>query len=131
MSKKNVSENGVTDSKPQKAEPEMVETVVLASLEKFFKSLLNMPEVERKFRAVVNAAMEHQPQLYLYSTADKVVLYKSVELCINEMSNKGIKVFSLNFGTSPHVDHYRNFPNLYSSELHRFLKECFPPSKQE
>ncbi|KAE8727118.1 4-phosphopantetheine adenylyltransferase isoform 1 [Hibiscus syriacus] len=131
---KNGSENGVTDSKPQKAEPEMIEAVVLASLEKFFKSLLNMPGVERKFRAVVNAALEHHPhcpQLYLYSTADKVVPYKSVEFCINEMSNKGIKVFSLNFGTSPHVDHYRNFPNLYSSELHSFLKECFPHSKQK
>ncbi|KAK8687741.1 hypothetical protein V6N13_086540 [Hibiscus sabdariffa] len=91
---KNGSENGATDSKPQKAEPEMVEAVVLASLEKFFKSVLNMPEVERKFRAVVNAGLEHHPhcpQLYLYSTADKVIPYKSVEFCIDEMSKKGIK----------------------------------------
>ncbi|KAK8710853.1 hypothetical protein V6N13_146162 [Hibiscus sabdariffa] len=91
---KNGSENGVTDSKLQKVEPEMVEAVVLASLEKFFKSVLNMPEVERKFRAVVNAGLEHHPhcpQLYLYSTADKVIPYKSVEFCIDEMSKKGIK----------------------------------------
>ncbi|TYJ08084.1 hypothetical protein E1A91_A11G050400v1 [Gossypium mustelinum] len=134
LNSKNGSENGGTDSTLQKAEPQMVEAVVLASLEKFFKSVLDMPEVERKFRAVVDAALEahpHCPQLYLYSTADKVVPYKSVECCIEEMSRKGIKVLSFNFGTSPHVDHYRNFPNLYSSELHTFLKECFPLSKQK
>ncbi|MBA0831347.1 hypothetical protein Goarm_015820 [Gossypium armourianum] len=134
LNSKNGSENGGTDSTLQKAEPQMVEAVVLASLEKFFKSVLNMPEVERKFRAVVDAALEahpHCPQLYLYSTADKVVPYKSVECCIEEMSKKGIKVSSFNFGTSPHVDHYRNFPNLYSSELHTFFKECFPLSKQK
>lgn len=88
----------------------------------------------RKFRPVVEAALEahpHCPQLYLYSTADKVVPYKSVECCMEEMSKKGMKVSSFNFGTSPHVDHYRNFPNLYSSELHTFLKECFPLSKQK
>ncbi|PPR90815.1 hypothetical protein GOBAR_AA29865 [Gossypium barbadense] len=134
LNSKNGSENGGTDSTLQKAEPQMVEAVVLASLEKFFKSVLDMPEVERKFRAVVDAALEahpHCPQLYLYSTADKVVPYKSVECCIEEMSKKGIKVSSFNFGTSPHVDHYRNFPNLYSSELYTFFKECFPLSKQK
>nr|KJB40165.1 hypothetical protein B456_007G050100 [Gossypium raimondii] len=47
LNSKNGSENGGTDSTLQKAEPQMVEAVVLASLEKFFKSVLNMPEVER------------------------------------------------------------------------------------
>lgn len=47
LNSKNGSENGGTDSTLQKAEPRMVEAVVLASLEKFFKSVLNMPEVER------------------------------------------------------------------------------------
>ncbi|KAK8556831.1 hypothetical protein V6N13_064829 [Hibiscus sabdariffa] len=116
-------ESAVTDSK----EPGMVEAVLLSALEKFFGSILNMPEVNRRLRKVVNAIMEHPPpcpQLYLYSTVDKVVSYKSIELCIKEM-RKGVKVFSFNFGTSPHVDHYRTFPNIYSSQLHNFLKECF------
>ncbi|XWS29282.1 hypothetical protein CRYUN_Cryun24cG0015000 [Craigia yunnanensis] len=125
-------ESAVTDSKLQKEDPEMIEAMVLSALEKFFTFLLNMPDVNRKFTTVINATLEHYPpcpQLYLYSTADNVIPYKSVEVCIEEMSKKGVKVFSFNFGTSPHVDHYRNFPNIYSSELHNFLKECFAISK--
>ncbi|KAH1092104.1 hypothetical protein J1N35_019361 [Gossypium stocksii] len=61
INSKNGSENGGTDSTLQKAEPQMVKAVVLASLEKFFKSILNMLEVERKFIAVVDAALEAHP----------------------------------------------------------------------
>ncbi|KAL1173205.1 hypothetical protein V6Z11_A05G398100 [Gossypium hirsutum] len=81
LNSKNGSEKGETNSTLQKAEPQMVEVVVLASLEKFFKSVLNMPEVERKFRAVLDAILEAHPhclQLYLYSTADKFVPYSTV-----------------------------------------------------
>ncbi|KAH1097093.1 hypothetical protein J1N35_014014 [Gossypium stocksii] len=74
LNSNNGSKNRGIDSILQKAEPQMVEGVVLASLEKFFKSILNMPKVERKFIAVVDAALEAHPyylQLYLYSTIDK------------------------------------------------------------
>ncbi|XVF62054.1 hypothetical protein PTKIN_Ptkin08bG0186400 [Pterospermum kingtungense] len=85
-------ESAVTDPKLQKEKPEITEAVVLSSLEKLFTFLLTMPEVNRKFTAVINATSEHClpcPQLYLYSTADKVIPYKSVELCIEEISKKG------------------------------------------
>lgn len=32
---------------------------------------------------------------------------------------------SFNFGSSPHVDHYRNFPDEYLSQVAEFLNECF------
>ncbi|XVF17923.1 hypothetical protein REPUB_Repub10bG0166600 [Reevesia pubescens] len=137
MKKRNSSINGlesaVADSKLQKEEPEMIEAVLLSVLEKFFTFILSMPDVERRLRTIINAIFKHHPpcpHLYLYSTADKVIPHKSVELCIEEMRRKGVKVFSFNFGTSPHVDHYRTFPDIYSSQLHNFLKECFALVKQ-
>ncbi|KAE8714846.1 4-phosphopantetheine adenylyltransferase isoform 1 [Hibiscus syriacus] len=39
--------SAVTDSKLQKEEPRMIEAVVLSTLEKFFASILNMPDVNR------------------------------------------------------------------------------------
>ncbi|XVF15783.1 hypothetical protein REPUB_Repub09cG0186300 [Reevesia pubescens] len=137
LKKRNTSINGLecgmTDSKLPKEEPEMIEAVLLPALEKFFAFILNVPDVDGRLRTNVNAIFEHHPpcpQLFLYSTADKIIPYKSVELCIEEMRKKGIKVFSFNFGTSPHVNHYRTFPDIYSSQLQNFLKECFALVKQ-
>ncbi|KAE8698792.1 4-phosphopantetheine adenylyltransferase isoform 1 [Hibiscus syriacus] len=39
--------SAVTDSKLQKEEPGMIEAVVISTLEKFFASILNMPDVNR------------------------------------------------------------------------------------
>ncbi|OMO84443.1 hypothetical protein COLO4_22050 [Corchorus olitorius] len=70
-------EGAVRDSKLQKEEPDMIEAVLLAALEKFFAFVLNIPDLDRRVRTVINAIMEHPPpcpQLYLYSTADKMTI---------------------------------------------------------
>jgi len=42
----------------------------------------------------------------------------------------GKRVKSYNFGSSPHVDHYRNFPDVYLSQVTEFLNECFDTHKR-
>ncbi|KAF8100142.1 hypothetical protein N665_0230s0026 [Sinapis alba] len=119
---------------PQKKEPLGIENMMLSSLEKLFPIVLNIPDVNMRLTKIIEKLYENHPpcpQLYLYSTGDKVVPSHSVELRIKEEQKTGRNIHSFNFRSSPHVDHYRNFPDLYSSQLHNFLQECFKPTKQQ
>ncbi|KAF2532288.1 hypothetical protein F2Q70_00029303 [Brassica cretica] len=72
------------------------------------------------------------PQLYLYSSGDKVVPSHSIELWIKKEQKIGRNINSFNFRLFPHVDHhYRSFPDLYSLQLYNFLQECFKLTKQQ
>ncbi|KAG5378002.1 hypothetical protein IGI04_025844 [Brassica rapa subsp. trilocularis] len=108
--------------------------MMLSSLEKLFPIILNIPDVNMRLTKIIEKLYENHPpcpQLYLYSSGDKVVPSHSVELWIKEQQKIGRKIHSFSFRSSPHVEHYRNFPDLYSSQLHNFLQDCFKQTKQQ
>lgn len=109
--------------------PSLKETALLATLEKFFSVFLQIPYVNRRLNAVVSVLANQQPscpQLYIYSSADTVIPAKSVESFIEEQKKAGHMVSACNFQCSPHVDHFRAFPEKYSEQLTSFLKVCVP-----
>ncbi|KAM7258043.1 hypothetical protein ACFE04_013784 [Oxalis oulophora] len=112
-------------------EPPMIESMLLSVLEKFFYVTLKVPDVKKRLEKIIFVLTNCQPcpQLYLYSTADKVVPSQSINVFIESQKSLGKKVTSFNFGTSPHVDHYRTFPTTYSSQLHSFWRDCFSTVK--
>lgn len=63
------------------------------------------------------------PQLYIYSSADRVIPAESVESFIEEQRRAGREVRACNFVSTPHVDHFRNNPKLYTSQLTQFLED--------
>lgn len=64
------------------------------------------------------------PQLYIYSSADKVIPAQFVESFIAEQQRIGHQVRACNFVSTPHVDHMRNYPELYRTQLTEFLEDC-------
>ncbi|KAI3978833.1 hypothetical protein MKX01_016008 [Papaver californicum] len=112
-------------SKVEEDEPFFIETMLLAVLEKFFSFVLKLPEVNQKLTKIISLLSNDQPtcpQLYLYSTADRVIPFQSVESFIKFQKGKGRDVGAYNFESSPHVDHLRSFPHVYSEVIHKFLK---------
>ncbi|PIN05096.1 hypothetical protein CDL12_22370 [Handroanthus impetiginosus] len=121
-------ERGINGSKIEEKEPFLMESLLLIAFEKLFSFLLYSPEINERLMRIISVLAKDQPpcpQLYLYSTGDKVIPFQAVESFIEDQKRTGKRVFSFNFGSSPHVDHYRTFPDVYTSQLNDFLKECF------
>uniref|UniRef100_A0A2P2IW26 Transmembrane protein 53 n=2 Tax=Rhizophora mucronata TaxID=61149 RepID=A0A2P2IW26_RHIMU len=122
-----------SEKQTQEKGPLVFETMLLSILAKLFSVILKLPDVDQKLKKIVNILSKNQPscpQLYLYSTADRVIPFESIESRIEEQRKMGRKVLSYNFGSSPHVDHYRTFQDLYSSALSNFLTDCFATARQ-
>ncbi|XP_010466167.1 PREDICTED: transmembrane protein 53-like [Camelina sativa] len=113
--------NGINFSQPK---PAATETALLLILEKFFAVILNLPKVNRRLADVLDTLSSAQPrcpQLYIYSSADRVIPAEQVESFIVEQRKAGHEVRACNFISSPHVDHYRSNPELYTAELNHFM----------
>jgi len=80
----------------------------------------------RRLNSIISTLKDQPPcpQLYLYSSGDKVIPASVVERFIQEQKALGRSVRAHDFGSSPHVDHYRNFPQIYSAIVNEFLKHC-------
>ncbi|GLJ19465.1 hypothetical protein SUGI_0351440 [Cryptomeria japonica] len=95
------SENGVENSpkndsnvikSTEQTDPPLSEVALLAILEKFFSVVLKLSYVERRLAEVTSILSKNQPpcpQLYIYSSADKVIPAESVESFIKGQRKEG------------------------------------------
>ena len=64
------------------------------------------------------------PRMYLYSTADVVIPFREVEGHAAGARRAGFPVRMVNFETSAHVSHARDYPEKYWSAVHTFWEEA-------
>ncbi|XP_008585201.1 PREDICTED: transmembrane protein 53 isoform X1 [Galeopterus variegatus] len=64
------------------------------------------------------------PELYLYSRADKVVLASDVERMVEARLAHQVPVHSVDFVSSAHVSHLRDYPTYYTSLCVNFVHSC-------
>ncbi|XP_072968907.1 uncharacterized protein [Typha angustifolia] len=139
LKKQSITTKGMMDSKDLRkgmvavvdsgveSKPAVTETALLVVLEKFFEVVLNLPAINRRLLDVLDLLSSEQPkcpQFYIYSSADRVIPAKSVESFIEKQRRVGHEVKACNFVSSPHVDHFRSHPALYTTELTSFLDDC-------
>jgi len=112
---------------PAVGKPNAMEPVVVAILQKFFSVFFNHPRVKRRFNHTIELLSRSQPpypQLYLYSSGDRVLPVQIVKDFVEEQRRCGRQVDSHDFVWSPHVGHLRCQPDLYTNHLTRFLNNC-------
>lgn len=64
------------------------------------------------------------PHFYLYSRADQVIRHRDIKLFVATLKQKGVPVDSFDFVSSPHVGHFREFPEQYALKCRDFLVAC-------
>eukprot|EP00850_Spirogloea_muscicola_P021466 SM000250S08724 [mRNA] locus=s250:37521:38689:- [translate_table: standard] len=109
--------------------PDAVESALRVILEQFFAVFLQLPSIKMRLAEVTEVLAREQPmcpQLYIYSTADAVIPARSVEAFMATQRAGGRRVLARKLDRSPHVDHLRTYPDLYTAQLRTFLSECLP-----
>jgi hypothetical protein len=64
------------------------------------------------------------PQLFLYSTTDKLILYKDIEKFAERRRQRGVNVSAIRFDDSPHVKHFFVHREIYINTICSFLHSC-------
>ncbi|XP_008843637.1 transmembrane protein 53 [Nannospalax galili] len=72
----------------------------------------------------LQAAGSRWPELYLYSRADEVVLARDVERMVEARLAHQVLVRSVDFVSSAHVSHLRDYPTCYTSLCVDFMHSC-------
>ncbi|XP_070701407.1 transmembrane protein 53 [Pempheris klunzingeri] len=68
------------------------------------------------------------PHFYLYSSADQVIRHRDIEVFVEALKRKAVPVDSFDFISSPHVGHFRDFPEQYALKCCDFLVACMKDS---
>lgn len=69
-------------------------------------------------------AASRWPELYLYSRADEVVLARDVERMVEARLAHQVLVRSVDFVSSAHVSHLRDYPTYYTTLCVNFMHSC-------
>ncbi|XP_020507793.1 transmembrane protein 53 [Labrus bergylta] len=69
------------------------------------------------------------PHIVLYSRADQVIRHVDIEVFVQTLKQKGVPMDSFDFLSSPHVGHFREFPEQYSLKCRDFLVACMKDSE--
>lgn len=69
------------------------------------------------------------PHLHLYSTADQVIRHRDIEVFVDALKQKGVPVDTVDFVSTPHVGHFRRFPEQYALNCCNFLAACVKDSE--
>mmetsp|Transcript_2375 Transcript_2375/g.4917 ORF Transcript_2375/g.4917 Transcript_2375/m.4917 type:complete len:294 (-) Transcript_2375:234-1115(-) len=71
------------------------------------------------------------PSLWLYSTGDKIGNVKVMEDAISGYKKLGREVTTYDFGDTPHCEHFRNHPDVYTKLVREQLQKIFPHSMDD
>ena len=96
------------------------------------RALFRRPTLTTREMAAINdptplpwaSATTATPRMYLYSTADIVISSNAIEAHAAEARRAGFPVQIVNFKTSAHVSHARDYPEKYWGAVAEFWKDA-------